>query len=332
MSDDLLEHIIATITPGSRAQALGIEQRLAKRGGKKLGVLHDLATRVAAARHSPNPDVAKKAIVICAADHGVADPGVDLGLDSPACAAALHIGDGKAAVCALAHSANAQVIVVDCGIRGAANHDLGAAVIDLRIADGSNDIRRGPALSLEAATRAVQTGVALCYSLADETNDGLDVLALGNIGPGAYPASAAIVSVMTGTSAHDLDDGDEAIAAALSTNLVDKSRPLDVLAKLGGCDIGVLTGLILGAASINVPVVLDSHATSAAALIAVALAPGTADYLLASHGGGNAAHQVALESLSLSAVFDLGLAHGEGAGAAMILPFVDRAIELTRDS
>ncbi len=328
MSNELIDHIVQTITPASRAQALGVEHRLAKQGGKQLGVLHDLATRLAAARHAPQPGVADKVITICAADHGVADPGIDLGSDSPAFAAIRHIADGKAAVCTLANSASARVILVDCGVRGGDRHALGAGVIDLRMSDGSADIRKGSALSLDAASKAVQTGVALCYSLAD---DGLDVLALGNVAPGGYPVSAAIVATMTEATAHDLDDGDDAIAMALAANLVDAERPLDVLATLGGSDIGILTGLILGAASINVPIVLDSHATSAAALIAVALAPNVAGYLIASHGGGNPAHRVALETLGLSAVFDLGLAHGEGAGAAMILPFLDSAAQLCRD-
>lgn len=326
---ELIEHIAATIGPASRAQALGVEQLLARRGGKELGVLRELAVRLAAARHSPHPRVADKVIAICASDHGVADPGIDLGDDSPSRAAVRHVVEGKAAVSTLAASTGGRVVVVDCGIRGAQGADLGAGVIELRVADGSRDLRAGPALSADEASQAVQTGVALCYSLA---SDGLDVLALGSIAPGGYPSSAAITAAITGCATAEVSEGDDAVAAALQANRVSHTNPLEVLAALGSCDVGVLVGLVLGAASINVPVILDGHATSAAALIATAVAPHARDYLIASHGGGNAAHRRAVSALGLAAVFDLGLASGEGAGAAMLFPFVDSAVGLVTSS
>jgi len=322
---EIISAIADTVTPASRAQALAMGQRLEKRGGRQLGALYELATALASARHSPHPQVAQKRLVICCADHGVADPGVDLGSDSPTCAGLRQVVEGKAAVASLASSAKTQLLLVDCGVRGADRFDLGPGVIDLRITNGSGDIRRGPALNIGDAARAIQTGVALCYSLAD---DGLDVLALGSIAPGGYPSTAALIATLTGTPAGDIDDGDDAVAAALAANPVTADDPLEALAALGSCDVAMLAGLILGAASINVPVVLDADATTAAALVAVGLAPGAAGYLIASHGGGNPAHRAALTALQLTAVFDLGLAQGEGAGAAMILPFLDRAAEL----
>jgi nicotinate-nucleotide--dimethylbenzimidazole phosphoribosyltransferase len=179
------------------------------------------------------------------------------------------------------------------------------------------------------AIASIQTGVALVYSLAD---DALDVLALGQISPGGETVSAAVIAALTAMDPDDLGPEDaSAVRSAMEHNLPDVSSPLDVLAKLGGPEIGMMAGAILGAASISVPVVLDDHATSAAALIATELAPDCAGYLIASHNGRGATHRRALAHIGLSPLFDLGLAHGEGTGAALALPMVEAAARMLRE-
>lgn len=329
---ELLDSILATIGPVSEAQAVGARQRLNSMRGTResLGVLEQLAEQLASARHSPRPRTERKVLAVFAADHGVADPGIDMGAHSPTIVAVKHLAAGEAAVCAVARTAQVELVIIDSGVRGGDKHGLGAGVLDFRSCDGTGDIRVGPAMTPIDALACVQTGVALVFSIAD---DGLDVLALGQVSAGSQTVSGAVVAALTEMAPETLGPEDaDAVRAGLSENLPDADNPLDVLAKLGGPDIGMMVGAILGAASISIPIVLDDHATSAAALIATLLAPACSGYLIASHSGSTAGHRRALEHMGLKPLFDLGLAHGEGTGAALAIPMVEAAARLLRDS
>jgi nicotinate-nucleotide--dimethylbenzimidazole phosphoribosyltransferase len=120
----------------------------------------------------------------------------------------------------------------------------------------------------------------------------------------------------------------DAVDSALKENSPNTVTPLEVLASVGGFELGMLAGMILACASIHVPVVLDDQGTSAAALLAARLAPDVSGYLIAAHAGASPIHRRALSELELTALFELGLAHGEGTGAALALPIVDSAASL----
>jgi len=320
-----LDQIVSAISPASEAQAAGVRQRLAARrsAGEELGGLQRLCERLAAARHSPRPVVDARTLAVFAADHGVADPGVDLGEHGPTITAVRHITSGEAAVCAAARAAGARLILVDCGVRGGDQFDLGRGVVAFRVGEESPDITREPAMTAEQAIISVQTGIALVMSLAD---DGLDLLALGHVSTGSQPVSGAVVAALTATPPEDLDARDaEVIATALQRGNPDASDPMEVLCKVGGVDLGIMAGAILGAASIDIPVVLDEHATSAAALLATRISPAIVGYLFASHAGSTPCHRRALAALGLEPLFDLGLASGEGSGAALALPMLSAA-------
>ena len=322
----VLDHILDSISPASGAQAAGARQRLAKRiGAQSLGALEQLAERLAGARHAPRPRVADKLVVVCAADHGVADPGVDLGDNNPTAIAVRYIAEGGAAINTVARTAGAKVVVVDCGVRGMAG-DARTDVLTFRLGNGTADITRGAAMTPVDALTAIQTGIALAFSLADR---GLDVLALGQLAVGGQPASAAVVCALADLELADVPEADRAaVESALRENSPNTVTPLEVLSSLGGFEVGMLTGLLLGAASIHVPIVLDDHGTSAAALIAAGLSPHVRGYLIAAHAGSSPVHRHALSALGLAPLFDLGLAHGEGAGAALALPMIDTAAAL----
>lgn len=320
-----LDQIIEAITSASGAQAEAARQRISARTGPResLGSIERLAEQLAGARHAPRPDVTRKIIAVCAADHGVADPGVDLGANNPTIVALQLVCDGGAAVNAAARSIGARIMPIDCGVRGGAGA-FGPGVLDMRVCDGTADMRRGGAMTPPQALAALQTGIAVVLSLAD---DGLDLLALGHVGAGGATVSGAVIAALTGSATAFGDEDREAIAEALATN-VPGQLPLEVLAALGGPDLGVMAGMILAAAAINVPVVLDDHATWAAALLAARFAPAVSGYLIASHAGASPPHRRALDDLGLVPLFDLGLSHGEGTGAALALPFVDAAARL----
>jgi nicotinate-nucleotide--dimethylbenzimidazole phosphoribosyltransferase len=321
----VLDHVVSSIGPASKAQAEGARQRLAARPGGAEGGLEQLAIRLAGARHAPHPRVERRVLVVCAADHGIADPGVDLGDGAPAVVALRHIAGGDAAVNAAARAASARLLLVDCGVRGAERHPLGAGVIAFRVGDGTADVTAGPAMTPIEAVIAVQTGIALLTSIADE---GVDLIALGQLGPGSQPVSGALIAALTGEPAEGFGADVAAIAAALAANPFPGAEPLELLSIFGGFEIGVLTGLVLAAAAINLPVVLDDHGTWAAALVAARMAPDVAGYLFAAHPGGSPGHRAALTALGLRPIFELGLAHGEGTGAALALPVLDAAAGL----
>lgn len=325
---EVLDQILETITPASGAQAAAARQRIGARTGPResLGALEDLAERLAGARHAPRPAVARKVIAVCAADHGVADPGIDLGTNSSSIVALRLVSSGGAAVNAAARSVGARVMPIDCGVRGG-EHAFDAGVLALRVGDGTEDMRHGAAMTLPQAVASLQNGIAVVLSLAD---DGLDVLALGHVGAGSATVSGAVIAAFTGNAAAFGDEDRDAITQALAANLPG-TRPLAVLAAVGGPDLGIMAGMILAAAALNVPVMLDDHATWAAALLAARLAPPVAGYVIASHAGPSAPHRRALTELGLVPLFDLGLSHGEGTGAALALPFVDAAARLLHD-
>ena len=309
----LLDHILSSILPASGAMQAAatssIERRLAQ--GESLGKLGAAAGRLAAARHSPRPVLTARAVIVCAADHGLAWPGVDLGVDGPAAAALRIIAAGESAVSAAARTAGAAQVLVDAGVRGGDHLDLGRGILSFRLADG----------------------IALAISLADAT---LDLVALGQIGPGSEVASGALIAALTGAAPEAIaPDDSDAIRKALAANPIAsgeaKDDPLGALAALGGLEIAIQVGVVLACASIHVPIVLDDHGTWAAALVAARLAPATTGYLFAAHAGARPGYRAALGALGLEPLFDLGLSHGEGTGALLAVPLLEAAGRVLSD-
>ena len=173
------------------------------------------------------------------------------------------------------------------------------------------------------AIHGLEAGLALAVSLSEP---GLYLLAIGAIGVGAELASAALLGAAVGAAPTGLADPAAELAGARGAELAGAGG-LAQLAALGGGDTAVLAGLILGAASMNIPTILDSYATGSAALVAAALAPAITGYLIAAHAGAFT-HARILAHLGLRPMFEVGLGHGEGTGAAMALPLVDQVASL----
>jgi nicotinate-nucleotide--dimethylbenzimidazole phosphoribosyltransferase len=296
-------------------------------------VLERLAASLAAAQHTPKPRTAHRLIVVVAGDHGCGDPGIAMGADHPTVVAARAIADGSAALCQVARTsgtgthAGTPIVLVDAGSREPTHMPS----IAIQLGRGpSRDLMREPAMTVVDAALGLEAGIALSISLADPEGAAAppDVLALGAVGVGSDVASAAILAAVSGHPPGALRD-DIAEAAAIRAMAVRGASPLEILATFGGSDTAVLAGLILGAASINVPVILDSYATGAAALVAAAFAPNVRGYLLAAHRG-SFTQPAILDQLGLVPAFEVGLGHGEGTGAAMVLPLLDQIAALAR--
>ena len=301
---DVVRHVIASIGEASRAHA---EAARAAAAGSGAAILVHLARALAAAQHTPHPKAARKKVVVIAGDHGCGDPGIAMGADHPTAVAARAIADGSAALADVARAAGAPIVLVSAGTREA----MPAIAVELPPGRPSRDITREPALTHDEAQRGLEAGIALSLSLD------ADVIALGAIGVGADVASAALLGAATGRAPTDLRDPVAEAAGARAAAMRG-----DLLA-WGGPETAVLAGLILGCASINVPVILDSYATGSAALVATALAPAAAGYAIAAHRG-SFTHPASLVQLGLAPVLDVGLGHGDGVGAAMILPMLDQ--------
>lgn len=318
MSDPaVLRHVIDAITPASGAHGEEARRRVASANAP---LLERLATALGGAQHTARPRTARRAIVVCAGDHGVGDPGIALGAAHPTVAFAHAIADGSAALAQIARQSRAPIVLVDAGARE--REALPASAV--RLGRGpSADLMTGPAMTVVDAALALEAGIALAVSLAD---DGLDLVAVGALGVGAEVASAALLGAALGVPPTGLSDPVAEAAGARGTQLAGASA-LEQLAAFGGPETGVLAGLMLAAASTNVPVILDSYATGAAALIARALAPCVTGYLVAAHAG-SFTHARILAYLGLHPIFELGLGHGEGTGAALTLPLIDHVAAL----
>lgn len=316
----VVRHVIAAVEPASAAHGDAARRRVAPANAALLEVL---AERLGRAQHTARPSGERRTIVVCAGDHGVGDPGVALGAAHPTVVAAHAIADGSAALAHVARTGRAPIVLVDAGVREP--EEMPSAMVRLGPGAMSRDLMSGPAMTPEQAVAALEAGIALVMSLADH---GLDVLAVGALGVGAEVASAALLAAATGVAPTGLADPMAETAGARGARLAD-SEPLAWLAAFGGPETAVIAGLILAAASAHVPVILDSYATGAAALVAAALAPAVPGYLVAAHAG-SFTHARILAHLGLRPLFEVGLGHGEATGAAMILPLIDQVTALVR--
>jgi nicotinate-nucleotide--dimethylbenzimidazole phosphoribosyltransferase len=280
-------------------------------------VLERLAQTLAGAQHTPAPRAARRTLVVAAGDHGAGDPGIALGPEHPTIVAARAIDAGTAALAQVARAGRLPIVLVDAGV--AEPDHMPAVTVRLARAP-SRDIMREPAMTVVDATLALEAGIALAITL---TEAGLDVLVLGALGVGSEITAAALAGAISGTIIPNIADP---VAELASARGIEHARDsgLELLARFGGPETAVLAGAILAAASMNIAVVLDGHATAAAALVATRLAPHARGYLVAAHAGAT----YVTGALGLAPIFDVGLGHGEGTGAAMCVPLLDQVAAL----
>ena len=341
------------------AQARARWDRLAKPRGS-LGRLEELGIQLAAITGQVPPRLGRKAVVLMAGDHGVVDEGVSAYPGTVTARMVRTFLAGRAAVNALARQAGARLICVDVGVReplppgpgpdaAAAANSSSAQVgpdpwtvrwVPARVRPGTGNLVREPAMTREESRLALGIGLRLANQLADE---GYGLLAAGEMGIGNTTASAAVVAAMLGLDPQEtvgpgtgLDPQGvrrkvAVVRRALQLHRPDPRDPLDVLAKVGGLELAALAGLLVGAASRRVAVVLDGVVVGAAALVAEALAPGSRQYWLASHRSPEPAHRHVLAHLGMQPYLDLGLRLGEGTGALLAFHLVDAAVRLMEE-
>jgi nicotinate-nucleotide--dimethylbenzimidazole phosphoribosyltransferase len=242
---------------------------------------------------------------------------------------------GGAGVNVLARHVGIEVRVVDIGV--AFDFEAVPGLIHKKVMPGSKNLMVESAMTVAQAEQAVTVGIELATEAAQH---GIGLIGTGEMGIGNTTASSAIAAVMTGRSVSEvtgrgtgIDDVGYArkidvIQRALALHRLDSMHAMEVLAKVGGLEIGGLAGLMLGAAAACVPVVLDGFIAGAAALIAVGLQPHCKEYLIASHQSVERGHQAVLNHLGLKPLFDLDLRLGEGTGACLGMSLVFAAIKV----
>lgn len=299
-----------------------------------LGVLEELSIKLAGIQGKPLPEISRKVIIVMAGDHGVADEGVSAFPQEVTPQMVANFAAGGAGINVLARHAGAEVRIVDMGV--ACPIDI-PGVIDKKIRPGTANMAVGPAMTRDQAVACIEAGI----EVAEEAiADGADLLGTGDMGIANTTASSAILTVFsgaelehsvgrgTGIGADALDKKREVIRRAIKVNQPDKRDGLDVLAKVGGLEIGGLAGVILAAAANRVPVIIDGFISSAAALIAASLCPESRSYMIASHVSVEPGHKLMLDQLALKPMLFMNMRLGEGTGAALASSLVEASCKV----
>jgi len=302
-----------------------------------LGRIMDLAEELAGMTGEMPPPVAHKAIVTMAADHGVTARGVS-GYPREVTVQMVHnIVAGGAGINALARLGGIRVVVADLGVAGDLSELVKTGkIIDKKIAPGTQDMTVGPAMSRAEAVQAIEAGIEIARELGPQTH----IFGTGEMGIGNTTPSSAIVALYARTSVGEvtgrgtgIDDQRLShkvamIEQAIGENAPDLTDPLDILAKVGGFEIGGIAGLILGAAAQRKPVLVDGFISTAGALIAAHIEPLAREFMIASHRSLEPGHRIALECLGKRPLLDLDLRLGEGTGAALAMHLVEAAARI----
>lgn len=300
-----------------------------------LGKLEEIAKLIVGITGKENPVLEKKIIFTFAADHGVVIEGVSAFPQAVTGQMVYNFLSGGAGINVLARHAGARVVVADLGVASDLKPDR--RLIIRKINYGTKNMAEGSAMTRDEALRSIEAGIEI---FEEEFKQGVDIVGTGEMGIGNTTAATAITATFTnvppaqltgrGTGLNDqaLENKIKVIEKALVANKPDAKDPIDVLAKVGGFEIGGLMGVILAASARGVPVVIDGFISGAAALIAYCFEPKTKEYMIASHASVEKGHICALNYIGLKPVFDLELRLGEGTGAALAMGIIDASLKI----
>jgi nicotinate-nucleotide--dimethylbenzimidazole phosphoribosyltransferase len=340
-----LVEIIDGIKPVERQWIEKAQERTARlvMPTRALGRLHDISERFCGIQQTLETQITKKAILVMAADHGVVTEGVSAYPQEVTPAMVQTFLAGGAGINAISRQVGADVWVVDMGIipQLDVSHVPGAdRLIVEKIGNGTANFTNGPAMSRQDAEKALQIGFEQATRLI---KNGADLLGTGDMGIGNTTPSAAIGAVLCGASLDAMvgrgTGVDEAglarkrdiVRQGIEVNVPDPQDGLDVLAKVGGFEIGGIAGTILAGAYHRRALVLDGFISTAGALIAQALCPTVTDYIYAGHRSKEAGHGIMLKHLGLVPILDLGMRLGEGTGAAMAMGVIEGAVRMFKE-
>ena len=303
-----------------------------------LGRLEEFARRIVAITGDTMPTLDKKVIFTFAGDHGVTADGVSAYPKEVTPQMVLNFLRGGAGINVLARHAGADVVVVDIGVDH--DFDVTPGLMLRKVMSGTKNMHVGPAMTRAEAEQCIQVGIDLARDYAKK---GYRIFGTGDMGIGNTTPSSAIASVLTGTPVKNvtgrgtgIDDAGlkhkiTVIEESIALNRPDPKDPLDVLAKVGGAEIGGIAGLILGAAAERIPVVVDGFISTAGAMIAYELEPRTADYMFSAHFSVEQGQRSMLGKMGLVPILDFSLRLGEGTGSALAIQMIEAGVKIYRE-
>ncbi len=303
-----------------------------------LGQMEEIAKRYVAIVENLSPKVDKKIIYTFAGDHGVVAEGVSAYPKEVTPQMVYNFLRRGAGINVLARHVGAEVVVVDIGV----DHEFQPVegLMIRKVARGTKNIARGPAMSREQALHALFVGLEMADHAREQN---ANLVGTGDMGIGNTTPSSAILATLTGLPVSQvthrgtgIDDATleqkiRTIEKAIACNQPDPKDPLDVLAKVGGLEIAGIAGLIIGCAAHRVPVVVDGFISTAGAMIAVSLNPEIKGYLFASHQSVEVGHRIMWEYIGQKPILNLSLRLGEGTGAALAMSIIEAAVKILNE-
>lgn len=303
-----------------------------------LGDLEKIYIKISGIQRKLYPNVDKKAVIVCAGDHGVIDEGVATSKKDITLIQVNHMSRGATAICALSKQAGAEVVVVDVGI-DAPDEKRHPNVINKNVMKGANNFYRERAMTYEQAVEAVQAGIDVALKKVEE---GVNLLGTGEMGIGNTTPSAAIMSAITGRTPEDvtgvganlpiekLAHKIKIVKESIEKHQPSKEDGFDVLSKVGGLEIGGMAGVMIGGAMSGIPVVVDGFISTAAAVLACTIEPKVKDYIFSSHGSMEPGARIGADYLDLKHYLQLDMRLGEGTGAVLMFNIIDAACHMNR--
>jgi len=300
-----------------------------------MGQLEALSIQIAGIRGNPRPKIKHKIIFTLAGDHGIVQEGVSAYPSEVTPQMVYNFLQGGAGINVLSRLVGARVVVADLGV--AVNLKHHPDLKEKKVAPGTRNLAKGPAMSRAEAIRSIEMGIEL---VEEELPKGMDIMGTGDMGIGNTTSSSAITAILTGAEVSRVTGRGTGLDAegwrrkmgvierALEINQPDPKDPIDVLARVGGLEIGGIVGVILAGARYRIPVVIDGFISGAAALIAAGLSPQITPFLIAAHQSDEPGHRILLGHLGLKPLVNLGLRLGEGTGAALGIFLAEASVRI----
>ena len=330
---DALVRAVAPLDRGAMTAAEEYQARLAKPPGS-LGRLEELSIQLAGITGQVHNELTQKQLLVFAADNGVVAEGVSSAPQSVTKQQTINLMRGKTGAAVLAKHFGCGLTVCDVGV----NADIyESAVLNRKIAYGTQNICTGPAMTREQTLQAILTGAEIARTVD------ADVIGVGEMGIGNTTTSSAVLAVLLGADVEAVTGRGGGITeesfrkkkavirTAIEVNRPDRDDVVGVLSKVGGFDLAAMCGAFLGAAAARRPAVIDGLISAAAALCAVRLCLNVRGYLVPSHASFEIGYRLAMEAMDLRPLFDLGMRLGEGSGCPLAFQVLDAACAVIND-
>lgn len=302
-----------------------------------LGALEELAIQLSAITGELKPTLTPPAVLVFAADHGVAAEDVSAFPQEVTAQMVANFANGGAAINVFARQIGAQVEVVDVGVASTLTIP---GVTLAKVRAGTANMAVEDAMQADEAVDAINVGIV---AVERAKKAGANCIIVGEMGIANTTASSAMLAVLlgvpparvvgAGTGINSTQQAHKVavIERAISARQANPEAPLEVLAKLGGLEIAAMTGAYIAAAAHRLPAIVDGFIATVAALTACRLCPEVRGYLIFGHRSQEPGHDIALKALDAKPLLDMGMRLGEGSGAALAYPLLQAATAMVAE-